>query len=182
MQSTAPVANSVLDISGTNAKHEQQIRNIFFSDCHLTTQLCLLRYANDSEEERCHLTALQEKRKQVLEKQRFLFTFATQQHSSEATTSFSRRLKHILWLSKVSWHWLYRLVLYFFKTQIKDLTRQAEGLRMSKPKVTKAPGQNPAESDSLNGWGQGEFKSKQQGDWLECISTHTRKAPHVSLV
>lgn len=63
--------------------HMQNINNksemIFFppSDSHLTTQLCLLRYANDSEEERCHLTALQKKRKQVLEKRRFLITFST---------------------------------------------------------------------------------------------------------
>lgn len=60
--------------------HMQNINNksdFFSSDSHLTTQLCLLRYANDNEEERCHLTALQKKRKQVLEKQRFLISFST---------------------------------------------------------------------------------------------------------
>lgn len=36
---------------------------MFFSGCHLTTQLCLLRYANDSAEERRPLAALREEKK-----------------------------------------------------------------------------------------------------------------------
>lgn len=68
------------------------------SDSHLTTQLCLLRYANDSEEERCHLTALQKKRKQVLEKRRFLITFSTVGiHHRNAATSVSVGLKYGLY-------------------------------------------------------------------------------------
>lgn len=85
------------NVSGSHAEHLTTNLKGFLppSDSHLTTPLCLLRYANDSEEERCHLAALQKKRKQVPQKRGFLITFLTdgRRPSSDGATLTSVRLK-----------------------------------------------------------------------------------------